>query len=128
MLNYFHYFQLWHFPSHGGRIKTKGQNRMNWSDVLSWAMRHANDVSQFIGLLMAVKNASGLLAKLRAFGALYMAIQEILKDFPMPTVTSEVFREAVAGTHYDFLTANGVAELDAKEVQAVFDSGVNQLM
>ncbi len=87
---------------------------LDWSQTLQWCVRHANDVPQLVSLILAAYRAEGFIARMKAFGDLYTAVQSVLADFPMPT--GALFSGELVLPICKVMTLQGVSDDDAQEV------------
>lgn len=86
--------------------------KFDWSQILTWAVKHASDVPAFVSLVLAAVRAEGAIARIKAIGELFTALQAILDDFPMPS--EQVFGADNVSVS-EVLAAMGVSELDSAE-------------
>ena len=84
--------------------------KWDWSQILQWAIRHAENVPELVSLILVAYRAQGFIARMKAFSDLYAAVQAILADFPLPS--EQVFGAPLTN---DYLLSRGVADADAVE-------------
>ena len=88
--------------------------KWDWSQILQWAIRHAENVPELVSLILAAYRAQGFIARMKAFSDLYAAVQAILADFPMPG--EQVFGGELLMPICKVMTLQDVSDDDAQEV------------